>query len=99
MVCNRLYNVLCLIINNILVFYLLINIGILPRDGKNISFKDMSDKIRVTYNFAPSFCLFVPTYAANYLKKKYGKDTCDLDKLDLHNKGIEHDASLTRKLI
>jgi len=57
----------------------------------------MGDKIRVTYNFAPSFCLFVPTFAANYLNKNYGKDTFDLAELDLHNKGIEHDASLTRE--
>ena len=59
----------------------------------------MGDKIRVTYNFAPSFCVFVPSFAAGYLNKNYGKDTFDLAQLDLHNKGIEHDASLTRKLI
>ena len=73
-----------------------IYIGVLPRDGKNISFKEMSAKIRSTYNFAPSFCFFVPNFAANMLNKKYGKDTFDLAELNLHN-GIEHDASLTRK--
>jgi hypothetical protein len=31
------------------------------------------------------------------LNKSYGKDTFDLADLDLHNIGIEHDASLTRK--
>lgn len=56
----------------------------------------MNAKIRVTYNFAPSFCFFVPNVAASMLKKNYGKDTFDLAELDLHN-GIEHDASLTRK--
>jgi hypothetical protein len=56
----------------------------------------MGAKIRVTYNFAPSFCFFVPNFAANMLNKNYGKDTFDLAELDLHN-GIEHDASLTRK--
>ena len=71
-------------------------IGLLPRDGKNISFKEMSDKVQLTYNFAPSFSFFVPNFAANMLNKKYGKDTLDLSELDLHN-GIEHDASLTRK--
>ena len=57
----------------------------------------MGDKVRSTYNFAPSFCFFVPNFAANGLNKSYGKDTFDLAELDLHNKGIEHDASLTRK--
>ena len=75
---------------------LLIYIGILPRDGKNISFKEMGAKIRLTYNFAPSFCFFVPNFAANMLNKSYGKDTFDLAELNLHN-GIEHDGSLTRK--
>ena len=56
----------------------------------------MNAKIRVTYNFAPSFCFFVPNVAAGMLKKNYGKDAFDLAELDLHN-GIEHDASLTRK--
>jgi len=74
------------------------NHGILPRDGKNISFKDLSAKIRTTYNFAPSFCLFVPNFAVRFLNKSYGKDTFDLADLDLHNSpGIEHDASLTRE--
>ena len=70
--------------------------GILPHDGKNISFPEMGSKIRATYNFAPSFCFFVPNFAARMLKKSYGKDTFDLEDLDLHN-GIEHDASLTRE--
>ena len=75
-------------------------IGILPRDGKNISFKELNAKIRTTYNFAPTFCFFVPNKAANFLNKNYGKDTFDLADLDLHNgPGIEHDASLTRKFL
>ena len=58
----------------------------------------MGAKIRVTYNFAPSFCFFVPNYAAYMLKKNYSKDTFDLSELNLHNSpGIEHDASLTRR--
>jgi len=72
------------------------NHGILPHDGKNIKFNELPDKIRTTYNFAPSFCFFVPSFAANMLKKNYKKDTFDLADLDLHN-GIEHDASLTRE--
>jgi hypothetical protein len=72
------------------------NHGILPRDGKNIQFKEMGRVIRTTYNFAPSFCYFVPNFAAEMLKKDYNKDTFDLVELDLHN-GIEHDASLCRE--
>ncbi|KAF8816280.1 Cloroperoxidase [Phlegmacium glaucopus] len=72
------------------------NHGILPHDGKNITFKELNAKIRTTFNFAPSFCFFVPNFAARMLKKSYGKDTFDLADLDLHN-GIEHDASLTRE--
>lgn len=72
------------------------NHGILPHDGRNISFTEMNHKIRATYNFAPTFCLFVPNYAAEYLKKSYSKDTFDLQDLDLHN-AIEHDGSLVRE--
>jgi len=72
------------------------NHGILPHDGRNISFKELNRVIRATCNFAPTFCFFVPNFAANMLKKKYSKDTFDLAELDLHN-GIEHDASLTRE--
>jgi Peroxidase, family 2 len=69
-------------------------LGILPHDGRNISFKELNKTIRVTCNFSPTFCFFVPNFAANMLKKSYSKDTFDLAELDLHN-GIEHDASLT----
>ncbi|KAJ3827893.1 Chloroperoxidase [Lentinula raphanica] len=72
------------------------NHGILPHDGKNISFKLMNETVRSTYNFAPSFCYFVPNYIAGILKKDYSKDTFDLAEISVHN-GIEHDASLTRE--
>ncbi|KAF7305647.1 hypothetical protein HMN09_00818300 [Mycena chlorophos] len=72
------------------------NHGILPHDGRNISFEDMGDKIHAAFNFAPTFCRFVPQYAADMLKKDFHKDTLDLADLNLHN-GIEHDASLTRE--
>ncbi|KAL1707752.1 Chloroperoxidase [Schizophyllum commune] len=71
------------------------NHGILPHDGKNITFSEMGDKINATYNFAPSFCYFVPNFAAKMLGRNYKKHTFNLADLDLHN-GIEHDASLTR---
>jgi hypothetical protein len=70
--------------------------GILPRDGKNISFPELYSTVRATYNFAPSFCFFVPNFAARMLNKSYKKDKIDLADLDFHN-GIEHDASLTRE--
>ncbi|KAF8957521.1 Chloroperoxidase [Flammula alnicola] len=76
----------------------LANHGILPHDGKNIKFNEFGAKIRSTYNFAPSFCFFVPDFAANMLNRSYSKDTFDLADLDLHSEsGIEHDASLTRE--
>jgi len=74
----------------------LANHGLLARDGKNITFKEINAAVRLTYNFGASFCFFVPNVAANLLKKSYSKDTLDLEELDLHN-GIEHDASLTRE--
>jgi len=72
------------------------NHGILPHDGKNISFKTMNEKVRQTYNFAPSFCYFVPNFIAMILDKDYDKDTFNLAQISVHN-GIEHDASLTRE--
>jgi len=72
------------------------NHGILPRDGRNISFKELNRTVRATFNFAPTFCFFVPNFSAQMLHKSYSKDTFDLEELSLHN-GIEHDASLTRQ--
>lgn len=72
------------------------NHGILPHDGKSISFKDLSAKIRQTFNFAPSFCFFVPKFSADFLKRSYWTGHFDLAELSLHN-AIEHDASLTRQ--
>lgn len=70
--------------------------GILPRDGRNIPFKDVTPNIQATYNFGGSFCYFASNTAAKMLKKDYNKDTFDLAEISLHN-GIEHDASLTRE--
>lgn len=74
-------------------------VGILPRDGKNIKFSELGPKIQTTYNFASTFCFYVPNFAAGYLNRSYKNDTFDLHELDLHSdKGIEHDASLTRTI-
>jgi len=71
------------------------NHGILPHDGKNISFRELNTKVRHTFNFAPSFCFFVPKFSADFLNRSYWTDHFDLAELSLHNV-IEHDASLTR---
>ncbi|OBT76327.1 hypothetical protein VF21_03326 [Pseudogymnoascus sp. 05NY08] len=72
------------------------NHGILPHDGKNITFKDLNVKIRQTFNFAPTFCFFVPKFAADFLNRSYWSGHFDLAELSLHN-AIEHDGSLTRQ--
>ena len=71
--------------------------GIINRDGRNISFKELSGTIRSTYNFSPSFCLFVPRYIAHVLDRSYSTGRFDLADIDVHN-SIEHDASLVRAL-
>lgn len=74
------------------------NHGILPHDGKNISFKTLNTTVRQTFNFAPSFCFFVPKFAADFLERSYWSGTFNLDELSLHSAtAIEHDASLTRQ--
>jgi|SRR6267142_4146623 len=70
--------------------------GLIPRDGRNITFRELSMSIRSTYNFAPSFCLYVPRYIATVLNRSYNTGRFDLSDIDVHN-GIEHDASLVRK--
>ncbi|KZV72559.1 Cloroperoxidase [Peniophora sp. CONT] len=72
------------------------NHGILPRDGRNIPFTELNRTARETYNFAPTFCVFVPRYIARILNRTYSTDTCDLSDIDVHN-GIEHDGSLLRE--
>ncbi|KAJ6530870.1 Chloroperoxidase [Mycena vulgaris] len=74
----------------------LANHGILPRDGRNIKFTDMTMAVRHTYNFSISFSSYVPITIAGMLKKDYRKDTFDLAEIGLHN-AIEHDASLVRQ--
>ncbi len=68
-------------------------IGILPRSGKNIQFEELTKATQQTYNFAQTFCTFVPKYAADMLDRCPLSATFDLADLDVHN-GIEHDGSL-----
>jgi len=74
----------------------LANHGILPHDGRGISFVELNKSVRDNFNFAPTFCWFVPNYIANILGRDYSTGTFDLEDLSVHN-GIEHDASLTRE--
>jgi hypothetical protein len=73
----------------------LANHGLLPRDGRNISFKEAGRLCYDVFNFSPSFSYYTANFAATTLNKSYSKGTFDLEDLSLHN-GIEHDASLTR---
>ena len=74
----------------------LANHGVLPHDGKNITFRELNTVVRSSFNFAPSFCFFVPKFAADFLGRSYWSDKFDLADLSKHN-AIEHDASLTRR--
>ena len=69
--------------------------GILPRDGRKITFKDLNNRCRETFNFSPTFSFYVPHYAATMLERNYWTDTFDLADISAHN-CIEHDASLCR---
>ncbi|KAA1468985.1 Cloroperoxidase [Dentipellis sp. KUC8613] len=72
------------------------NHGIIPHDGRNISFRHVTSQIHATYNFSPTFCIFTSRYIAQILGRSFLNDKFDLEDIDVHN-GIEHDASLTRE--
>ncbi|KAL1593843.1 hypothetical protein SLS60_010576 [Paraconiothyrium brasiliense] len=74
----------------------LANHNILPHSGRGISFRTLNTTVRQCFNFAPSFCFFVPHFAADFLERSYWRDSFDLEELSKHN-AIEHDASLTRR--
>ena len=69
--------------------------GIIAHDGRDISFVDLAKKVGATYNMAPTFCVFLSKYIANFMNKDYSTGAFDLRELDQHNK-IEHDGSLIR---
>jgi len=74
----------------------LANHGIITHDGQNISFVDLAHKVQASYNMAPTFCIYLSQYIANFMKKDYRKDVFDLNEIDAHN-NIEHDGSLIRE--
>lgn len=69
--------------------------GIIAHDGRNVSFVDLAHQVQATYNLAPTFCIFLSRYIAEFMGKDYNKHAFDLKELDAHNK-IEHDGSLIR---
>ncbi|KAH9961134.1 Cloroperoxidase [Lactifluus volemus] len=71
------------------------NHGIIARDGRNISFREVSAKARTTFNFSPSLALFMTRALSQILDRSYLTGTFDLSDADVHD-GIEHDASFTR---
>ncbi|KAJ7031449.1 Chloroperoxidase [Mycena alexandri] len=90
----------------------LANHGILPHDGRNIKFTEMTHAVQTSFNLSSTFSIFVPTFAANMLHRNYktvrqiasnilidihsSQDKFDLADLNIHN-GIEHDGSLLRE--
>jgi len=72
----------------------LCNHGVLPHDGKDISFKELADAVHTHYNCSTTFCKFVVMYIANGLQKNFN-DRVPLSAIGTHN-CIEHDGSLLR---
>ncbi|KAH8990843.1 Cloroperoxidase [Lactarius akahatsu] len=72
------------------------NHGIIPRDGRNIAFKEVTGQLYDTYNFSPSFSLYTSRFIAHLLNRSYTYGHFDLADIDVHN-GIEHDSSLVRR--
>jgi hypothetical protein len=72
------------------------NHGIVSHDGRDLSFVELTQKLEATYNLAPTFCVYLGKYIANYLKKDFSKDVFNLKDIDMHNQ-IEHDGSLLRE--
>jgi len=71
------------------------NMGILPRNGKNIKFTEFARVLEETYNVSPSFCMGILMSIARLFERDYFTDSVDLDLFNAHNV-IEHDASLIR---
>ena len=71
-------------------------VGIIPRDGKDLTFEQMTDVIRTTYNFSMSFCLFTHNAFGVIFKRDYKTGKFQLSDVDVHN-AVEHDASFSRE--
>jgi len=74
----------------------LANHGILPHDGRNITFKELGRTVKQYYNVSSSLSYFTCNNLADTLKRNYTTDRFDLSDMCVHN-GIEHDGSITRQ--
>ncbi|KIJ49266.1 hypothetical protein M422DRAFT_28206 [Sphaerobolus stellatus SS14] len=72
----------------------LCNHGVLPRDGRGITFKQLESAIGHYYNISPSLCYVIVKQLSGVLHKNLS-DIADLSDISVHN-GIEHDGSITR---
>ncbi|KAH7336768.1 putative chloroperoxidase [Rhizoctonia solani] len=74
----------------------LANHGILPRDGRGITWKELGEASQKVYNLAPTLCKQVPWLTAKVLfAGRDWNEKMTLDDLNAHG-AIEHDASYTR---
>ncbi|EUC54598.1 peroxidase family 2 domain protein [Rhizoctonia solani AG-3 Rhs1AP] len=74
----------------------LANHGIIPRNGRGITWKELGEASQKAYNLAPTLCKQVPWLTAKFLfAGRDWNETMTLDDLNAHG-AIEHDASYTR---
>ncbi|KAG8809974.1 hypothetical protein FRC17_003149 [Serendipita sp. 399] len=73
----------------------LCNIGVLPRNGRNIKFTEFQTVLADAYNLSPSLTFGILNTIAKMFGKDYWHDSIDLELFGTHNM-IEHDASLVR---
>ncbi|KAG8694705.1 hypothetical protein FRC08_008313 [Ceratobasidium sp. 394] len=74
----------------------LANHGILPRNGRGFTWKELGQAVQHTYNLSSTLCIQVPWSAAKFsFKGRDWNEQMTLDDLNAHG-GIEHDASYTR---
>ncbi|KAJ1303533.1 hypothetical protein OPQ81_011718 [Rhizoctonia solani] len=74
----------------------LANHGIIPRDGRGITWKELGEACEKVYNLSPTLCKQVPWLTAKFIfAGRDWNETMTLDDLNAHG-GIEHDASYTR---
>ncbi|QRV89182.1 peroxidase family 2 domain protein [Ceratobasidium sp. AG-Ba] len=74
----------------------LANHGILPRNGRGFTWKQLGQAVQHTYNLSPTLCIQVPWLTAKVLfNGRDWNDQMTLDDLNAHG-AIEHDASYAR---
>jgi hypothetical protein len=72
------------------------NLGVIPRNGRGMTWKELGEASRAAYNLSPTLSKQVPWLTAKLIYA--GRDwneTMTLDDLNAHG-AIEHDASYTR---